>query len=80
MERDGCQFATNSSIQSVSLLQTESTPQICVNFLAGDRQEEIIVDAVLFALGRVPNVEGMGLDVAEVEYDLRDGIIANDLY
>ena len=40
--------------------------------------EEITVDKVLFAVGRVPNVEGMGLEEAKVEYSKSRGIKVND--
>lgn len=36
------------------------------------------VDEVLVSTGRVPNVEGIGLEAAGVDYDLRKGIIVND--
>eukprot|EP00986_Skeletonema_menzelii_P000439 scaffold128_cov140-Skeletonema_menzelii.AAC.15 len=39
---------------------------------------ELIVDAILVATGRRPNVSGMDLDNAGVEYDVRQGILVND--
>lgn len=36
------------------------------------------VDALLIATGRKPNVSGIGLEAAGVEYDLRTGIKVND--
>ena len=36
------------------------------------------VDALLIATGRKPNVSGIGLEAAGVEYDLRAGIKVND--
>ncbi|MBX3412097.1 MAG: mercuric reductase [Pirellulales bacterium] len=36
------------------------------------------VDEVLVGAGRVPNVEGLGLDAAGVRYDLRRGVEVND--
>mmetsp|Transcript_29064 Transcript_29064/g.41548 ORF Transcript_29064/g.41548 Transcript_29064/m.41548 type:complete len:671 (-) Transcript_29064:105-2117(-) len=39
---------------------------------------ELIVDAILIATGRRPNVSGMDLDNAGVEYDVRRGILVND--
>jgi pyruvate/2-oxoglutarate dehydrogenase complex dihydrolipoamide dehydrogenase (E3) component len=41
-------------------------------------ENEIFVDAVLVATGRLPNVSGMNLDAAGVEYDTRLGIRVND--
>jgi pyruvate/2-oxoglutarate dehydrogenase complex dihydrolipoamide dehydrogenase (E3) component len=42
------------------------------------RDAVIKVDAVLLGVGRAPNVEGLGLDAAGVEWDLRDGVTVND--
>lgn len=39
----------------------------------GERSE-VIVNGVLFAIGRVPNVEGLGLEEANVAYSTSDGI------
>ena len=38
---------------------------------------ELEIDTILFATGRAPNVHGMGLEEAGVDYDERDGIYAN---
>jgi pyruvate/2-oxoglutarate dehydrogenase complex dihydrolipoamide dehydrogenase (E3) component len=40
----------------------------------------MVVDAILFSAGRSPNVEGMGLETAGVEYDIQDGILNNDYF
>ena len=40
----------------------------------------MVVDAILLSTGRRPNVEGMGLETAGVEFDVNDGIIVNDGY
>ena len=44
---------------------------------AGARRE-IGVDAVLLGVGRAPNVDGLGLEAAGVEYDARQGVTVND--
>lgn len=36
------------------------------------------VDAVLFAMGRSPNVDGMGLEIAGIKYDKQFGITTDD--
>lgn len=40
---------------------------------------ELIVDAVLVAVGRAPNVQGLGLEEAGVEYDERAGVKVDDM-
>ena len=39
---------------------------------------DIYCDAVLVAAGRRPNVTGMDLELAKVEYDTKNGLIVND--
>lgn len=41
-------------------------------------QREIEVDEILVATGRAPNVEGIGLEAAGVEYDRKSGVRVND--
>ena len=40
--------------------------------------ETLEADQVLVAVGRVPNVEGMGLEAAGVEFDTRHGVTVDD--
>jgi pyruvate/2-oxoglutarate dehydrogenase complex dihydrolipoamide dehydrogenase (E3) component len=46
--------------------------------LSHDTPQEIVVDRVLLAVGRSPNVERLQLEAAGVEYDLRAGVRVND--
>lgn len=46
-------------------------------FETGSRRERLPVDAVVVAVGRRPNVEGLGLELAGVEYD-RSGVKVSD--
>jgi pyruvate/2-oxoglutarate dehydrogenase complex dihydrolipoamide dehydrogenase (E3) component len=39
---------------------------------------EVAGDEILMALGRTPNVDGMGLENVGVRFDIRDGIAVND--
>ncbi|GIX00441.1 MAG: mercuric reductase [Pirellulaceae bacterium] len=41
-------------------------------------QYDATVDQLLVAVGRAPNVQGLGLESAEVEYDEREGIQVDD--
>ena len=36
--------------------------------------EELIVQAVIFAIGRVPNVENLGLEAAGIAFNTSDGV------
>jgi pyruvate/2-oxoglutarate dehydrogenase complex dihydrolipoamide dehydrogenase (E3) component len=42
------------------------------------RQVEVEVDEILVGVGRAPNVEGLGLEVAGIAYDVRKGVQVND--
>ncbi|MEO8442286.1 MAG: FAD-dependent oxidoreductase, partial [Betaproteobacteria bacterium] len=46
--------------------------------ISADYQSTLAVDEILVGIGRVPNVEGLGLDLARVEYDAINGIHVND--
>jgi len=43
-----------------------------------DRQYDEAVDKLLVAVGRAPNVEGLGLEAVGVEFDPRGGVKVND--
>ncbi len=45
---------------------------------ADDAVREISADEILVAVGRVPNVEGMGLEAAGVAFDARSGVEVDD--
>ncbi|MBE9113823.1 mercuric reductase, partial [Nodosilinea sp. LEGE 07298] len=40
--------------------------------------QSIEVDEILVGAGRVPNVDGLGLETVGVEYDRRQGVVVND--
>lgn len=43
-----------------------------------DKETELVCDAVLVAAGRRPNVTGMDLEAAGVEYDTKKGLVVSD--
>ncbi|WP_426164766.1 glutathione-disulfide reductase [Sandarakinorhabdus sp. DWP1-3-1] len=63
----GINFKFNHSLKSIEKIETG----VRVNF---DDDEAIEADLLLWAVGRRPNVEGLGLDVAGVELDERGAI------
>ncbi len=44
----------------------------------GRDSKELVFDEIVSGTGRTPNVEGLDLERAGIEYDLRDGITVND--
>ena len=87
LEKEGVVFrlsvSTFESIGMTGEVLDNGLPEMLIKF----RQEvdskvadaTICADAVLVAVGRLPNVCGMNLDAAGVEYDTRLGIKVNDL-
>jgi pyruvate/2-oxoglutarate dehydrogenase complex dihydrolipoamide dehydrogenase (E3) component len=55
-------------ITKVNLREVVATPEgKKIIYLSGDTQEELVVDEILFALGRVPAVDGLKLENAGLE-------------
>ncbi len=71
LTRDGVDLRCSVNIQKVSGHDSEK-----VIHLEGD--STIRVDEILLGVGRAPNVEGLGLDRAGVEFDTRQGVKVND--
>lgn len=44
----------------------------------GGRQTELVVDEILVGAGRAPNVDGLGLEKVDVEFDARRGVRVDD--
>jgi pyruvate/2-oxoglutarate dehydrogenase complex dihydrolipoamide dehydrogenase (E3) component len=59
-------------------LKSGENGQVRLTVDSHDRQYDEAVDKLLVAVGRAPNVEGLGLDVAGVEYDARAGVKVDD--
>lgn len=74
MERDGVRFVFQSGITRVERRGREKVIHYSVN----GKTEEWIADEILVGVGRAPNVEGLGLEAAGVEYDSRIGVKVDD--
>jgi len=56
-----------------------STPQgKLITHERDGKLENLIVDEILLGVGRAPNVEGLDLEAAGVQYDSKDGVKVND--
>jgi pyruvate/2-oxoglutarate dehydrogenase complex dihydrolipoamide dehydrogenase (E3) component len=72
--RDGIDLRLNTAVRRVRF-----SPEGKHVYLAGDGREDVVkVDEILAGAGRAPNVEGLNLEQAGVEYDLRSGVKVND--
>jgi pyruvate/2-oxoglutarate dehydrogenase complex dihydrolipoamide dehydrogenase (E3) component len=74
LQRDGVQIFTSTQI--VGFSQNGNTKTVSLKDQNGQR--EIECDVVLSAVGRAPNVNGMGLEAAGIQYDAKKGITVND--
>ena len=49
-----------------------------VDLVSDDNKSTVVVDEILTGIGREPNVDNLGLEDAQVEYDATTGIHVND--
>ncbi|TAL09870.1 MAG: mercuric reductase [Nitrospirae bacterium] len=73
MARDGVRFALKRDILQV----LEHKDGLVIYHRVGGAVENLVVDEILLAAGRAPNVEGLDLEAAGVLYD-RSGVLVND--
>ncbi len=74
LRHDGVELVLNCSTQSISAVNGEKI----IDLECGDESRRIALDEILLGVGRAPNVEGLGLEKAGVEYDARQGVTVND--
>lgn len=72
--RDGVRVGCDCKITSA---RAEGGEKVLTLERAGQRQE-LRVDAILVGVGRKPNVEGLGLEAAGVDYDPKIGVKVDD--
>ncbi len=79
LERDGVKIVVGCKISNVGCRMTvEGRPEgKTIVAEHGGARQEIAVDQILVGVGRAPNVEGLGLEAAGVEFD-RTGIKVDD--
>jgi len=74
-DREGIAMRLGCAIKRVEMLDSDKR----IHFTREDgAQETIDVDAILVAVGRAPNVEGLNLEAAGVEFDPKRGVHVND--
>ena len=72
--RDGIEVRLNTSVVAVRV----EDGQKLVDLVSDDYKYTIAVDAIFISIGRSPNVEGLNLEAAGVDYDASVGIRADD--
>jgi pyruvate/2-oxoglutarate dehydrogenase complex dihydrolipoamide dehydrogenase (E3) component len=73
LRRDRVRIVTGAAVQRVRLTRGGKV----VRLEAGGAPEDLTVDEILVAAGRLPNVEGLGLEAAGVAFD-RTGVRVNE--
>ncbi len=72
--RDGAQLLTEVTVKRVERRGGEKV----LTLDQSGKPAELVVDEILVGAGRVPNVTGLGLEAAGVEYDEADGVKVDD--
>jgi len=72
--RDGIEVRLNTRAVGVRI----EGGQKLVDLVSDDYKSTVAVDAILTGTGRSPNVEGLDLEAAGVDYDKEDGIRVDD--
>ena len=72
--RDGIRLFLDSKVFRVESRAGEKR----VHLECNGQTRQVAVDEVLVAAGRAPNVEGLGLEAAGVDFDRRRGVVVND--
>jgi pyruvate/2-oxoglutarate dehydrogenase complex dihydrolipoamide dehydrogenase (E3) component len=73
--RDGVHLALSARLLAVEKRGAEKVLRYAD---AADKTYEILVDEILVAVGRTPNVEGLGLEAAGVVFEARTGVQVDD--
>jgi pyruvate/2-oxoglutarate dehydrogenase complex dihydrolipoamide dehydrogenase (E3) component len=75
LARDGIEIHLNTTVVAV---RTAPSGEKLVDIVSADDKSTIAVDHILAGVGRMPNVEGLGLEKAGVAYDRIQGIEVDD--
>ena len=79
LRRDGVEILTNAQVAGVASNGTEKLVSIKFandTLVVANR----LTDELLVAVGRTPNVDGLGLEDARVEFDLQTGVRVDDRF
>lgn len=74
LECDGVTFLLGTQTQRIA---TENGEKV-IYYKKDGLAESVAVDEILVAVGRRPNVDGLNLEAAGVEYDAKTGVKVND--
>ena len=72
--RDGIEVLCGATILSVAQVDNQKR----INIQIDSQQRSLESDTILLAVGRVPNVDGLGLETIGIDYDARAGVQVDD--
>jgi pyruvate/2-oxoglutarate dehydrogenase complex dihydrolipoamide dehydrogenase (E3) component len=72
--RDGVEIAAGCGVARIEKRNGERL----IEFIQDGAQRRLVADEILLGAGRLPNIDGMGLEAAGVEYDRQAGVRVND--
>lgn len=72
--REGIKLVLNNQVTQV----TQTNGEKLLHYECPTECDAIVVDEILVATGRVPNIENLGLDQVDVKTDPRRGILVNE--
>jgi pyruvate/2-oxoglutarate dehydrogenase complex dihydrolipoamide dehydrogenase (E3) component len=75
MLHDGVQLALEAKLRAVT---RRGEAKVLQYSDAAGQSGELVVDEILVAVGRAPNIEGLGLEAAGVAFDARTGVQVDD--
>jgi pyruvate/2-oxoglutarate dehydrogenase complex dihydrolipoamide dehydrogenase (E3) component len=79
LESEGVTILAGLKIENISHLAGDPWPEIKICACDSDgKPQTVVCDALMVATGRIPNVEGLDLEKAGVDYAPRVGIKVND--
>jgi pyruvate/2-oxoglutarate dehydrogenase complex dihydrolipoamide dehydrogenase (E3) component len=80
LERDGVGIRLDTRLAGVELRDGErvATLQSGMDESEQPKTEELAADAILVGVGRAPNVEGLGLDLAGIAFNKQQGVQVDD--
>jgi pyruvate/2-oxoglutarate dehydrogenase complex dihydrolipoamide dehydrogenase (E3) component len=85
-ERDAAQILSNAMAREGIGIHLNTEPrailrsrgEISAELVTDDYETSVNADAILLGVGRAPNVAGLGLEAADVEYDAASGVHIDD--
>ncbi|MHB8481455.1 MAG: mercuric reductase [Nitrospiria bacterium] len=74
MAKNGVDFVFESDIHHIEIREREKI----LYYETDGVKKNLVVDEILLGVGRLPNVDGLNLEKAGVEFDLKNGVRVND--